>query len=83
MDEIVETKPLYKVAIKYSKEKDERIMTFKSPVHIFYNILNSTIGIYDDVPGNCLFLTKWNLVDYCQVLTDEESQNEEDSNGKN
>ena len=60
---------LHKVIIKFSEKKEEQVMFFEPYVNIRYNLVTGQMGIYDE-PGNCLFLTHWSLVDYCQVATD-------------
>lgn len=67
---IIETKePLHKVIIKFSGKKEEQVMFFEPDVHISNSLITGQVGIYDKA-GNCLFLTHWNLVDWCQVATD-------------
>lgn len=67
--EIVTVKPAYKVLVRFANEDDERLMLFDSPVHIKYDFTHLLqVGIYDDL-DNCLFLASWNVIEYCQVIS--------------
>ena len=67
-------KPLYRVLVKYTKDKEAIVMFFDEPVEVNYNFLCGSVTVdtipKDDESRKCLFLTHYGLIDYCQVSAD-------------
>lgn len=67
-------KPLYRVLVKYTKDKEAIIMFFDEPVEVNYNFLCGSVTVdtiaKEGESRKCLFLTHYGLIDYCQVSAD-------------
>ena len=64
---IVPVKPLYRVLVKHTKDKENIIMMFDVPVHADYNLFNSMITLRDE-KGTMLYFAHMDLIEYLQVF---------------
>ena len=67
-------KPLYRVLVKYTKDKEAIVMFFDEPVEVNYNFLCGSVTVdtiaKEGENRKCLFITHYGLIDYCQVSAD-------------